>query len=123
MIFGIILYLKTKYKILILSTSFGKINNEIVGFAGATIIFDNADITNIVTKKNYRNYGIGKKMFTELLNYCKEKKCSTITLEVKESNITAISLYSLFGFKKIGIRKNYYKNENGILMQLTTNYH
>ena len=106
-----------KYKILILSTLSGKINNEIVGFAGATIIFDNADITKIVTRKKFRNCGIGKKLFSTLLNYCKEKKCSTITLEVRKSNEPAILLYSKFGFKEIGIRKNYYKNEDGILMQ------
>jgi ribosomal-protein-alanine N-acetyltransferase len=31
-----------------------KINNEIVGFAGVLIVLDEADITNIVVKKQFR---------------------------------------------------------------------
>ena len=34
-------------------------NNNILGFAGILKILDEADITNIVVKKDYRNKGIG----------------------------------------------------------------
>lgn len=34
-----------------------KIGNEIIGFAGIKIILDEADIMNIVIKKNYRKQG------------------------------------------------------------------
>lgn len=33
-------------------------DNDIVGFAGFKSIFDEADIMNIVVKKNYRNNGV-----------------------------------------------------------------
>ena len=41
-----------------------------------------------------------------------------ITLEVRESNAAAISLYSNFGFIKAGERKNYYSDptENAVIM-------
>ena len=35
------------------------INNTIVGFAGIKIILDEADIMNIVVKKDFRHHGIG----------------------------------------------------------------
>ena len=41
-------------------------NNEIVGFAGIQFILDEADITNIVTKKSARNRGIGTILLTTL---------------------------------------------------------
>ena len=39
-----------------------------------------------------------------------------ITLEVRESNLSAINFYKKNGFNEITKRKNYYKDENGILM-------
>ena len=89
---------------------------EIVGFAGIKIIFDEADIMNIVTKKTYRNVGIGSSLLERLIIISKNFKLSSITLEVNEENIPAIHMYKKFGFKSLGIRKNYYKDKNGIIM-------
>ena len=89
---------------------------EIVGFAGIKIIFDEADIMNIVTKKTYRNVGIGSSLLERLIVISKNLKLSSITLEVNEENISAIHMYKKFGFKSLGIRKNYYKDKNGIIM-------
>ena len=89
---------------------------EIVGVAGIKIIFDEADIMNIVTKKTYRNVGIGSSLLERLIIISKNLKLSSITLEVNEENIPAIHMYKKFGFKSLGIRKNYYKDKNGIIM-------
>ena len=91
-------------------------NYEIVGFAGLKIILDEADIMNIVTKKNFRYKGIGSLLLKELINISKDLNLKTITLEVNEENINAINLYKKFEFKEIGTRKKYYKDKNGIIM-------
>lgn len=97
-----------------------KIDNEIVGFVGIKIILDEADIMNIVTKKNKRNLGIASYMLKELIYIAKEKNLKRLTLEVNENNLLAIHLYENFNFEKIAIRKNYYNNtENAIIMQLS----
>ena len=44
-----------------------KLDNIVVGFAGFTILYDEADITNIVVNKNYRHIGIGSAMLKELI--------------------------------------------------------
>lgn len=94
-----------------------KINNDIVGFAGFKKITDEADIMNIVVKKSFRNMGIGSLLLGELIKKCTKLEINQINLEVNENNISAISLYKKFGFKKTGIRKNYYNNcDNAILM-------
>lgn len=93
------------------------IKDEIVGFAGIKIAYDQADIMNIVTRKDYRNKGIGTLLLNELISICKEFKANSIFLEVNEENKPAIKLYEKVGFESVSIRKNYYKDKNGIVMQ------
>lgn len=96
-----------------------KLDDEIVGFVGMKCVLDEADIMNIVTKKNKRNLGIGYSLLTELINVAKEKGIKILTLEVNESNNSAIHLYKKIGFKEISIRKNYYNTDNALIMQLS----
>ena len=97
-----------------------KYENEIVSFGGIKFILDEADIMNIVTKKDKRNQGFAKFLLNELITMAKEQNCKTITLEVNENNLPAIKLYKDFKFKEIVKRKNYYKNgDTAILMTYT----
>ena len=91
-------------------------NNEIVGFAGFKIIIDEADIMNIVVKKNFRKNGIGSVLLENLISLSKSLNLKSITLEVNENNVSAINLYNKFDFVKLGVRKNYYGNSNAIIM-------
>ena len=93
-----------------------KLNNEIIGFAGIKIIIDEADIMNIVTKKIYRNQGVGTLLLNEIINLCKKHNLNSVSLEVNEINSSAIHLYENFNFKITGNRKNYYNSSNAILM-------
>ena len=47
-----------------------------------------------------------------------KKGVSDITLEVRETNVPAISLYEKLGFEEAGIRKNFYEKpvENALIM-------
>lgn len=94
------------------------LGNDIIGFAGIKITYDEADIMNIVTKKTYRQKGIGTILFNNLISICKELKIKTLFLEVNEDNLPAISLYKKLGFSQISLRKNYYKDKNGIVMRM-----
>lgn len=94
-------------------------DNQIVGFVGMKCVLDEADIMNIVTKKDKRNLGIGYTLLTELINIAKEKRIKKITLEVNENNVSAIHLYKKIGFKEISIRKNYYNTDNALIMQIS----
>ena len=98
-------------------------NNEIVGFAGFMFILDEADITNIVVRKDMRNKKIATKLLSSLIKLIEEnEKIETITLEVNENNKYALQLYETFDFKKVGLRKNYYKNhEDALIMTKSCN--
>ena len=95
-----------------------KLNNIIVGFAGIIPIIDEADISNIVVHKNYRNQKIGSTLLKGLIDLATSLNLKLINLEVRESNLTAIKLYKNYGFEVCGLRKKYYENtENAVLMR------
>lgn len=95
-----------------------KLYDKIVGFAGIIHVLDEADISNIVVHKNFRNKKIGSFLLKNLIELAHSLNIKTLNLEVRESNVSAIKLYEKFGFEICGIRKNYYNNtENAILMK------
>lgn len=96
-----------------------KNNNEIVGFAGVSIILDTADITNIVVKKSFRGNGVSNILLKFLIELCKSCNCNVINLEVNCNNLVAINLYKKFGFIQNGLRKNYYDGNDGLLFTKT----
>lgn len=68
-----------------------------------------------------------KKLATHLMHYviaaAQKNHIDTIQLEVRESNIAAIKLYECCGFSVVGVRKNYYANqENAVLMDCDARY-
>ena len=90
-----------------------KIENKVVGYIGMWFVMDECHITNIAVHSEYRKNKIATRLINEMLNLCKEHKTNYIMLEVRESNIPAIKLYSSFGFTEEVIRKDYYKNPDG----------
>lgn len=93
-----------------------KQDHKILGFAGIKILVDEADIMNIVVRKDKRNQGIGTLLVKNLIQLCQNLNLTCMTLEVKEENYPAIHLYKNLGFEQIGVRKNYYQNQNGLIM-------
>lgn len=94
-----------------------KSNDEIVGFACIWKAVDDIHITNIVVKKIYRKQGIGSLLLKELIKISNNENVTSITLEVKDSNLPAQNLYQKYGFKVLGRRKKYYNGtEDAIIM-------
>ncbi len=93
-----------------------KSQDEIMGFAGIKVILDEAELMNIVTKKDSRNLGIATKMMEKIIQICKENKVSKINLEVNVKNTIAINLYKKYNFEEVGLRKKYYNNTDDALL-------
>lgn len=99
-----------------------KLENEIIGFAGAKFIVDEADIMNIAVKTSYRKQGIASLLLKKLIDICKNNNINSINLEVNEENFPAINLYKKYEFLEIGRRKNYYDGKfDAILMKKNIN--
>ncbi len=85
---------------------------NIIGFAGAWIVLDEAHITNIAVKEPCRGRGIGRRLTMGLLQYASNLGVVYATLEVRRSNEKAQKLYQSLGFEYVGVRKRYYE-DNG----------
>ena len=88
------------------------VDDNINGIIVYNLFYDRIEIEYIIVPEEYRKKGIGSKLLSEI----EEQKINNITLEVRESNITAINFYKKNGYKIEAIRKNYYGNEDGYLM-------
>ena len=94
------------------------IQGKIVAYAGIWGIIDEAHITTIAVKPDFKRKHIGEALIVTILNECYDKKFKYLTLEVRESNIPAINLYKKYGFNSLGTRKGYYQdnNESALIM-------
>ncbi|ACK42243.1 MULTISPECIES: ribosomal protein S18-alanine N-acetyltransferase [Dictyoglomus] len=91
--------------------------NKIIGFVGLWIIFQEAQITTIAVHPNYRGRKVGEKLLDFIIDYCQKNLVKNIILEVRVSNTIAQNLYYKKGFKKVGVRKWYYKDgEDALVM-------
>jgi ribosomal-protein-alanine N-acetyltransferase len=88
-----------------------------VGYIIYSVVLDEAEILNIVIDSCYRGKSFGKQLLNYAIEDIKNKKCLVIFLEVAKKNIVAVNLYSKFDFIKYNIRKNYYKNDDAVLMK------
>ena len=93
-------------------------NDGVIGYIGMSTVIDEGYIFNVAVTESQRKKGIGSALIGEIVTYCKKNGFMFVTLEVRQSNQKAISLYSHFGFTKVGERKSYYRDpeENAILM-------
>jgi len=78
-------------------------------------------MTNIIKKKkahiitldihaDFRRKGLGSQLLIMAEDELRKKGANSISLEVDIENYPAIKLYEKFGFKKMRILKNYYRN-------------
>ena len=93
-------------------------DNTKIGNIEAWLVLDEIQINDVFVNEAYRRNGIASAMLEELSSFGREHICKKITLEVREDNKPAIGLYKKHGFKQVGMRENYYQdnNENAILM-------
>jgi ribosomal-protein-alanine N-acetyltransferase len=95
-----------------------EIGGVMVGYAGLWCIVEEGHITNVAVHPDHRRKGVGEALVGVLLSHTIDNGILSHTLEVRESNQAAISLYTKFGFEPAGVRKNYYadNNEDAIIM-------
>ncbi len=79
-------------------------------------VFKNeAQILNIAIDLSFQHRGYGKKLLDYTLRELGNE--TDVFLEVRESNLPAIKLYSEFNFEEISVREHYYSDgENAIVM-------
>jgi ribosomal-protein-alanine N-acetyltransferase len=90
----------------------------IVGFAGYWYIVDECHISTLAVHPAQRGQGIGDLLLAAALRHALALGAALATLEVRESNVAAQTLYRKYGFEVAGRRRRYYRNndEDALLM-------
>lgn len=86
--------------------------DQIVGFAGMWILYDEAHVTTIGVTPELRGQGLGELLLLRLFEIAYERDSEWVTLEVRVSNSSAQALYHKYGFSQQGLRRRYY-SDNG----------
>jgi [ribosomal protein S18]-alanine N-acetyltransferase len=97
---------------------------QLLGFGVIWFVHDEVHILNLAAKTSARRQGIARFLLSQMLRCALDKRCRTLTLEVRKSNEPAIALYRGFEFDIVGLRKGYYQDnqEDALIMtrSLTT---
>jgi len=84
-------------------------SKEIIGYLGVMFVMDELNIKTIVTLPGHEGRGVATSLMDEAWENAKARDIARATLEVAVSNERAQALYARYGFRPVGIRKNYYE--------------
>jgi [ribosomal protein S18]-alanine N-acetyltransferase len=93
---------------------------RIVGYAGMWLMVDEAHITTIAVRTEWRGRGLGELLLASLIEAAQDIGAIRVTLEVRVSNDIAQSLYRKYGFQTEGLRPRYYSDNNEDAYIMTT---
>lgn len=94
--------------------------------AGYFILMMSLDETHLLTiglKASMHGMGYGRQLLDRAIQTAREHGTVSMLLEVRPSNTGPLQMYKKYGFREIGIRKNYYQDvdntrEDAIVMRM-----
>jgi ribosomal-protein-alanine N-acetyltransferase len=93
-------------------------DGKVIAYIIGRQIAPEGEIYRIATLPSHRRRGIAYRLLDYAVKCERGRGLESLFLEVREKNIPARNLYKTYGFREIGMRKNYYKNptDNAIIM-------
>ncbi|WP_377474706.1 MAG: ribosomal protein S18-alanine N-acetyltransferase [Microcoleus anatoxicus] len=90
----------------------------LIGIGCLWAILEEAHIIMLAIHPQFQRQGLGQALLLALLKSACDRQLERATLEVRDSNLAAVSLYKKFGFKEAGRRKRYYEDtgEDALVM-------
>ena len=91
---------------------------SLIGYVWAQIVLDEGYIGNVAVRAACRRRGVGDRLLNALDVLAAEEKLRFLTLEVRLGNDPALALYGKHGYRRAGLRKDYYTapREDAVLM-------
>jgi ribosomal-protein-alanine N-acetyltransferase len=86
--------------------------SRMLGFVIFWLVHDEIHILNVATDPAHLRRGVAKALLVEAIAQGRRAGAALATLEVRRTNTAAIRLYESFGFRVVGVRPNYYADEN-----------
>ncbi|MGC8578939.1 MAG: ribosomal protein S18-alanine N-acetyltransferase [bacterium] len=99
--------------------AFDKFEQKIYGFILNLFLIDELHILNIAVEPSYRRCGIGSSLLEASIDKARQLGGRVAFLEVRRSNIKALTMYIKHGFRVVGVRRGYYSDnhEDALVME------
>lgn len=88
-------------------------DDVVSGYAILSIAAGEAHVLNLCIDPDYRNQGFGDRLLDEILLRARQSGVKEVFLEVRPSNVNALSLYRKKGFRQVASRRAYYQAKKG----------
>ena len=92
---------------------------RVAGYVGSQAVMGEADMMNLAVAPDCRRGGIAKALLQALEAALDANGVYCLSLEVRQSNEPARTLYTSCGYAQVGLRPNYYRNpkENALILK------
>lgn len=90
-----------------------EIDELMIGYAILMMVLDEAHLLNISVSADWKGKGWGRYLLNHMMQISREQGGLNMFLEVRPSNVSAITLYESIGFNEMGVRPGYYPAHNG----------
>lgn len=91
-------------------------DDGVVGFGGVMVVGDEAHVTNLLVDPARRRGGIGRSLMLAIAEAAVKGGARHLTLEVRKTNHAARSLYAGLGMAPVGVRPDYYGDDDALIM-------
>lgn len=93
---------------------------RVVAFIVFWLVHDEVHVLNVAVAADARRRGLARFLMNEAAERGRRASAKLATLEVRRSNVAALTLYRLLGYREVGVRPNYYvdEGEDAIVMVL-----
>jgi [ribosomal protein S18]-alanine N-acetyltransferase len=90
-----------------------RMQGELVGYFVLMSAAGEAHLLNLSVAAGHQRRGHGAALLREATRLAKSRHAQAIFLEVRPSNLAGQRLYRRFGFRKVGLRRDYYPSADG----------
>ena len=91
-------------------------DNKLCGYYFAGSVLDEGELMNLCVDEAFRRQGFARKLLAHMVGKMRDKGVKRIFLEVRSRNIPARRLYLSEGYAEVGLRKDYYGDDDAVLM-------
>ncbi len=100
-----------------------RVQDELLGYVVAMAGVQEAHLLNITVAPARQGQGWAPMMLDALALWSRRQGAEWLWLEVRESNQRALQVYERYGFRRVGLRKDYYpadrqQREHAVVMSL-----
>ena len=83
---------------------------RVVAYLDFWMVADEMELVSIAVHPDFQGIGAGAFLLRAMLRYAQKQGQRSIVLDVRASNTAALHLYQKFSFRRVGLRKRYYSD-------------